>query len=325
MRISFKALLVAFLLPHILLPKDEITERAWNRIVPENSDDLLEIQARLQSLLPEVQGAVVSIEARDGAGSGIIVSKDGLVLTAAHVIGSSEKKMTVRLPNGERLPAISLGGSELSDAGMLKITKSGSWPFAKMAPRGSVSLGDWCFGLGHPGGFDQERGIVVRIGRVIGNKNETMQTDSRLLGGDSGGPLFDFDGRVIAIHSRISKKPDENFHVPIESFLANWEFFQNSKLFTLAQMEKGGFLGVACKETEKGVIVVEAIEGTVAEKSGLRPNDLILAVDGENIDNREELTILLATKNPSDEIKLEYEREGSAQSLKIKLGERPEE
>jgi len=325
MRIPFKALLVAFLLPHILLPKDDATERAWNRIVPENSDDLLEIQLRLQSLLPEVQGAVVSIEATDGAGSGVIVSKDGLVLTAAHVIGSSGKKMTVRLPNGERLPAISLGGSELSDAGMLKITKSGSWPFAKMAPRGSVSLGDWCFGLGHPGGFDQERGIVVRIGRVISNKNETMQTDSRLLGGDSGGPLFDFDGRVIAIHSRISKKPDENFHVPIESFLANWEFFQNSKLFTIAQMEKGGFLGVACKETEKGVIVVEAIEGTVAEKSGLRPNDLILAVDGENIDNREELTILLATKKPSDEIKLEYEREGSAQSLTIKLGERPEE
>ena len=214
--------------------------------------------------------------------------------------------MTVRLPNGERLPAISLGGSELSDAGMLKITQSGSWPFAKMAPRGSVSLGDWCFGLGHPGGYDEERGIVVRIGRVIGNKNETMQTDSRLLGGDSGGPLFDFDGQVIAIHSRISKKPDENFHVPIESFLANWKFFQNSKLFTIAQMEKGGFLGVSCKETEKGLIVVEAIEGTVAEKSGLRPNDVILAVDGESIDNREELTILLASKRPSDEIKLEY-------------------
>ena len=113
---------MASLLPHILLPKDETTERAWNRIVPENSDDLLEIQARLQSLLPEVQGAVVSIEAKDGAGSGVIISKDGLVLTAAHVIGSSKKKMTVRLPNGERLPAISLGGSELSDAGMLKIT-----------------------------------------------------------------------------------------------------------------------------------------------------------------------------------------------------------
>ena len=70
MRSSFKVLLVASLLPHILLPKDETTERAWNRIVPENSDDLLEIQARLQSLLPEVQGAVVSIEARMVRGAG---------------------------------------------------------------------------------------------------------------------------------------------------------------------------------------------------------------------------------------------------------------
>ena len=316
-------MMATFLLP-ILSAEDE-ADHAWNQIVPQNSDDLLEIQDRLQSLLPKVQGAVVSIEASDGAGSGVIISKDGLVLTAAHVIGTSNKKMSVRLPNGKRFPAISLGGSELSDAGMLKITKAGSWPYAKMAPRGSASLGDWCFGLGHPGGFDKERGIVVRVGRVIGNKDETMQTDSRLLGGDSGGPLFDFHGQVIAIHSRISKQPDENFHVPIESFLANWDFFQNSKLFTLAQMEKGGFLGVSCKETTDGVKVIEAIEGSAAEKSGLQTNDVILAVNGEKIDNREELTILLASKKPSDEIKLEYQRDGKSQSLKIKLGNRPRE
>ena len=90
-------------------------------------------------------------------------------------------------------------------------------------------------------------------------------------------------------------------------------------------MQKGGFLGVACKETGGSVIVVEAIEGTAAEQSGLQPNDIILAVDGESIDNREELTILLASKNPRDEIKLEYQREGRTQSLKIKLGKRPEE
>ena len=100
-----------------------------------------------------------------------------------------------------------------------------------------------------------------------------------------------------------------------------------SKLKTLYHCPNGKrrLLGVSCKETEKGLIVVEAIEGTVAEKSGLRPNDVILAVDGESIDNREELTILLASKRPSDEIKLEYEREGNAQSLKITLGERPNE
>ena len=78
-----------------------------------------------------------------------------------------------------------------------------------------------------------------------------MQTDSRLLGGDSGGPLFDFDGKVIAIHSRISKRPDQNFHVPIESFRANWDFFRKEKLLTNEKIEKGGFLGVSCEERKK--------------------------------------------------------------------------
>ncbi len=309
----------------LFLPAEENQSKAWELPVPSNPKELLEIQERLQALLPTVQDALVSIEANDGAGSGIIVSEDGLVLTAAHVIGKSNKKMFVRLPNGQRAPAVSLGGSELSDAGMLKITKAGPWPFVEMAPKGSSQLGDWCFGLGHPGGFDKERGFVVRLGRVIGRKDETMRTDSRLLGGDSGGPLFDFNGRVIAIHSRISKKPDENFHVPIESYLANWEFFQNETLFTMEKMEKGGFLGVACKEDQGGLIVVETIKETPAERSGLQPDDLLVSIDEQKIDTREELTILIASKNPGDEIKLEYQRNGKSMSSKIKLEKRPDE
>lgn len=322
---SYPILLFGVFFLRLFLPAEENQGKAWELPVPSNPQELLEIQNRLQFLLPKVQGALVSIEADDGAGSGIIVSKDGIVLTAAHVIGKSNKKMFVRLPNGKRAPAVSLGGSELSDAGMLKITKAGPWPFAEMAPQGSSQLGDWCFGLGHPGGFDKERGLVVRLGRVIGRKDETMRTDSRLLGGDSGGPLFDFKGRVIAIHSRISKKPDENFHVPVESYLANWEFFQNETLFTMEKMEKGGFLGVACKEAKGGVLVVEAIKETPAESSGLQPDDLLISIDEQKIDNREELTILIASKNPGDEIKLEYQRNGKSMSSKIKLGKRPGE
>ena len=84
---------------------------------------------------------------------------------------------------------------------MLQITKKKKWPFVKMAEPQTSNIGDWCFGLGHPGGFDKDRGIVVRIGRVIAHQDETIQTDSRLLGGDSGGPLFDFEGRLIGIHT----------------------------------------------------------------------------------------------------------------------------
>ena len=320
MRLALVIILALF--PYMCLQaKEEVS--AWNRTVPRGPDDLLEIQERMQSLLPKVRKALVSIESNGGAGSGIIVSEDGLVLTAAHVIGSSGKTMSVRLPNGKRLPAVSLGGSEISDGGMLKITKSGSWPFVEMAPRGSASIGDWCFGLGHPGGFDKERGIVIRIGRVIAKKEETMRTDSRLLGGDSGGPLFDFDGRVIGIHSRISKEPDENFHVPIESFRANWDFFKDGKLFTMEQLSKGGFLGVACEEREKGIFVTEALDRTPAKKAGLKSDDLIVSIDGERIETTEELIILIGSKKPGMEIKLEYRREDKSLSSKIKLGERP--
>ena len=81
---------------------------------------MLEIQAKLRKLIALTKHTLVSIEAGDGAGSGVIISEDGLVLTAAHVIGKTGKKMHIRMHDGRRIPAVSLGGSELSDAGMLK-------------------------------------------------------------------------------------------------------------------------------------------------------------------------------------------------------------
>ena len=215
---------------------DIISTKSWHKQVPQGIEDLEAIQERLRSLLPQTKAALVSIEAMDGAGSGVIVSEDGLVLTAAHVIGTTEK-MFVRLPDGKRAPAVSLGGSEISDAGMLQITKKRNGLSFKWLPQNTSEVGDWCFDLGHPGGFDKKRGIVVRIGKVIANRDETMQTDSRLLGGDSGGPLFDFEGRLIAIHSRVSQLPDQNFHVPIDCFHANWNFFKNQDLITYEKMQ----------------------------------------------------------------------------------------
>ncbi|MBP52142.1 MAG: hypothetical protein CMI27_03245 [Opitutae bacterium] len=296
----------------------------WHKKVPENQNDLRIIQSHLQTLLPACEKAVVAIEVNDGAGSGVIISEDGLVLTAAHVIGKSGRKLSVRLADGTKASAVSLGGSEISDAGMIKITGPGPWPYTKIAPSGSTSIGDWCFALGHPGGFDKKRGIIVRVGRVIAQKDETMQTDSRLLGGDSGGPLFDFDGNVIAIHSRISRAPDENYHVPVDSFHANWDFFKNQKLLTLDDLVKGGFLGLSCEEYEaSGLLVTKIVEETPAEKSGLLKDDILLSLNGEKLDTREELTILVSSMNAGDLIVLEYLRNGKLLSSKIKLGNRP--
>lgn len=299
---------------------DVVETEAWRKKVPENKKDLYAIQHRLQELLPKAKKGLVAIEANDGAGSGVIISPEGLILTAAHVIGKTGKKMKVRFANGKRASAISLGGSELSDAGMLKIIDEGPWPFVDMAKNQSSEIGDWCFGLGHPGGFDAKRGIVVRIGRIIGKKDETMQTDSRLLGGDSGGPLFDFQGKVIAIHSRISQKPDQNFHVPIESFQANWDFFKNQDLLTFNEIEKGGFLGVACEEEEDGLLVKSIVPNSAAAEAGLQAGDVLVKIDDQWVNNREKLTILISSKKPNEEVSIEYKRENTTNHIQLKLG-----
>ena len=302
------------------LDADVVETEAWRKKFPENKKDLYAIQHRLQELLPKAKKGLVAIEANDGAGSGVIISSQGLILTAAHVIGKTGKKMKVRFANGKRASAISLGGSELSDAGMLKIIDEGPWPFVDMAENQSSQIGDWCFGLGHPGGFDAKRGVVVRIGRIIGKKDETMQTDSRLLGGDSGGPLFDFQGKVIAIHSRISQKPDQNFHVPIESFQANWDFFKNQDLLTFNEIEKGGFLGVACEEEEDGLLVKSIVPNSAAAEAGLKAGDVLVKVDDQWVNNREKLTIIISSKKPNEEVSIEYRRENTTNSIQLKLG-----
>ena len=149
--------------------------------------------------------------------------------------------MKVIFSGGEQTNAVSLGGSELSDAGLLRITEQGEWQSADMAAARSSGVGNWCFALGHPNGFDVHRGIVLRVGRIIQKREETIQTDCRLLGGDSGGPLFSIDGQVIVQNSRISGSPEDNFHTSIESFISNWDYFLHEELHTLGSMYGGGF------------------------------------------------------------------------------------
>jgi len=295
---------------------------SWQKQAPTSVEDLLEIQARVQKIIPQVQGSVVCIEAEDGAGSGIVVSENGLILSAAHVIGESGRTMKIIFPDGSEVDAVSLGGSELSDAGMLQMVGKGPWNYVPMNPANLSKVGDWCFALGHPNGFDHQRGMVLRTGRLIYKEDETLQTDCRLLGGDSGGPLFSLDGKVIGIHSRISQDAEENFHTPIESFLSNWDFFLNEQMYTLNTMQSGGFLGVQCEETDVGLRILEVLQGTPAEKSGLLSGDILTFLDGNSLDTREKLTLLVSSRFPGDEIVLDYLRDDRQTSLKITLGTR---
>lgn len=298
--------------------------KAWEKKVPENKADLLAIQAQLQAVLPKAKTAVVALESGGGAGSGVIVSEDGLVLTAGHVSGKPGREVNIVLPDGRRVPAVTMGGSEISDSGMCKIKEEGKWPFVPMADKGEAKVGDWCFALGHPGGFEKKRGMVTRIGRIINKRHSTLRTDCRLLGGDSGGPLFNLEGKVIGIHSRVAMADDENFHAPIESYLEHWDLFQKGERISHKELQKGGFLGVGTEETVDGLKILQVVKASAAAKGGLRIGDVITAIDGDPMDSREELSIVVGSKEPGEEVVIDLRRGDSELTISLELDKRPE-
>ncbi|MDB6119233.1 MAG: hypothetical protein JWO08_3014, partial [Verrucomicrobiaceae bacterium] len=185
--------------------------------------ELMDVQKSVKNALPMVRPAVVALETRDVAASGVIVTPDGLILTAAHVICKPEAKaeaglrFKIILSDGRETMGTALGMDTATDAAMIQIDGSRSnWPFVDLNRNAAAALpGHWCFALGHPGGYDENRGDVLRVGKVLKTTANSLQTDCVLMGGDSGGPLFSITGALIGIHSQISEGRDQNVHVSL--------------------------------------------------------------------------------------------------------------
>lgn len=190
---------------------------------PGSVADLKAIEQRVQELLPKITPAVVGIRIGFAQGSGVIVSKDGYVLTAGHVSGEPGRPATVILPDGRQLKAKTLGRNGGLDSGMIKITDEGEWPYVEMGNSSALKRGQWVLAIGQPGGFRPNRTPVVRVGRVLVANPILIRTDCTLVGGDSGGPLFDMNGKVVGIHSRIGNNITENIHVPVDPYRKTWD------------------------------------------------------------------------------------------------------
>lgn len=295
---------------------------------PEGRKDLEAIQKSLISALPKARAATVCIELKDGSGSGVIVSPDGLILTAAHVATGVKKKVTVELEDGTKLKAETLGLVADKDAAMIKITEPGTYPYVEIDRSATTLLGDWVFALGHSGGFDKERGSVVRLGRLVRIAGSTFQSDCMLIGGDSGGPLFDMSGRLIAIHSRVGQQLQVNMHVPMAEYISNWDGMMKGEFIgegPYAQLpEKGnGFLGLATEPHAKGGLRVMKVGSmSPAEEAGVKEGDILLKLNGTELKTREQMQELLKEMSAGDEVTLDMERGGKPKTFTFELGER---
>lgn len=192
-------------------------------------------QEHTRAQYDKILAATVGIHLEDSSGSGVIVSEDGYILTAAHVIMVPGDIFEIELSDGRKVKAKSLGMDHDWDAGLAKIQVAGKWPHVPMAKE-PPQPGSWCLATGHPGGIFTERKPPLRLGRVlvVGDGTdplEGIQTDATVYPGDSGGPLFNLQGEVIAIHSNIGYDVLENQHVPVEIYRKKWDDFVAGKEF----------------------------------------------------------------------------------------------
>jgi serine protease Do len=301
--------------------------RALTKPAPENVADLKAIQEQVKKVLQKVVPCTVGLQVGGASGSGVIVSADGYVLTAAHVSGKPGRAVTLILHDGRTVKGKTLGANRGMDSGLIKITDKGKWPFVPMGDSAALKVGQWCISTGHPGGYKKGRSPVVRLGRVVTADARRVRTDCTLVGGDSGGPLFDLAGRVIGIHASIGPSISSNFHVPVDTYKATWERLVASESWGGGLFGGGRpdapFMGAHFDENAKNCKIAEVRAGSPAEKAGLKPNDVVLKIDNHKVGDVEELRGVLRKKKAGEEITLEVQRGEETKNIKLTLGKVP--
>ena len=290
--------------------------------------ELQKLDRQIVDMSKRAQPATVCLVSMDGrgSGSGVVVSEDGLILTAAHVTSSMPNGVVVIFPDGTRKAGEILGADYDRDASMVQITDEGKYPFVSTGQSNGLQRNQWTVALGHSGGFDPTRKPPVRLGRVLAN-TDFVVTDTAVVGGDSGGPLFDVEGRVIGIHSNIGMTLSENRHVPIEVYLSQWEKLKEGKTSGRrfnsnpqpVQSPDRPMLGVQLGAGEGGVLVTEVVPNSPAEKAGLKGGDLIIKVNGKEVSEPDGLIRLVGEFKAGDEISFVFRRNGAEKSGKATL------
>ena len=292
---------------------------AFTKAIPGSIADLKLIEQHVKTLVTRVSPAVVSVEVGYASGSGVIISTDGLVLTAGHVCGKPNRNVIFTFPDGKTARGKTLGVDRDSDTGLMRITDAGPWPHAAMGDLEEAGIGDWVLALGHPGGFDPRRSLVVRLGRVIRLSPDVLQTDCTISPGDSGGPLFDMSGRVIGIHSAISSSVAENFHVPITAFYDTWDQLVNGESESSKTPGPRAYLGATAVDDPAGCRLSLVENNSPAFKAGLRIDDLVLKIDDREIKISATFRRWLAEARPGETLNLEIKRGTKLMSLGVKL------
>jgi serine protease DegQ len=269
-------------------------------------------------------------------GSGVVVSPNGYILTNHHVVEAADE-IQVALADGKILPARVVGTDPETDLAVLKID-AGTLPTITFAQADSLQVGDWVLAVGNPFGVGQTvtAGIVSALGRThlgINTFENFIQTDAAINPGNSGGALVDAAGHLVgvnsAIYSRTGGSQGIGFAIPVS--IARQVMEQIVKSGSVTR----GWVGVEIQDltpelaesfnlkTAQGALIAGVLKGGPADAGGVRPGDILLAVNGKPVSDSASLLNLIAALKPGEKTELTVERKQQMLKISIAVGRRP--
>lgn len=276
---------------------------------------------------------------RRGLGSGVIVSEEGYVLTNNHVIDNTDE-IKVRLFNGEEVEAELIGTDPETDIAVLKIEVE-NIPTVKLGDSDAAKVGSFVLAIGSPLSEDLAHtvsfGIVSARSRTLTNLTaygDYIQTDAAINPGNSGGALIDMNGELVGINSAIASRSGGNdgigFAIPTK--LAKRIMDDLIKDGTVSRGYIGMYSAGEVDRTmaqalglsrDKGIIVGQVVEDSPAEKAGLKEEDIIVSLNGEEVSDYDAFRLNVANFKPNDQVDLLVIRDGVEKKISVTLGIRP--
>ena len=270
-------------------------------------------------------------------GSGFIISPDGYVMTNYHVVKDADE-IIVRLSDRRELMGEVVGVDKRSDVALLKI-EANNLPVARIGKSSDLQVGEWVLAIGSPFGFDHSAtaGIVSAKGRSLPSENYVpfIQTDVAINPGNSGGPLFNQEGEVVGVNSQIYSRTGGymglSFAIPIEVAIDVAD-----QLKTSGRVSRG-WLGVLIQDVTRdlaesfgmqqprGALVAKVLPNSPAESAGIEVGDVIVKFDNKEVIKSSSLPPIVGSSKVGVKLPVEIIRSARNQTIKVKLGELPEE
>jgi putative serine protease PepD len=293
------------------------------------------LQSQFVSVVKKVGPSVVLIENSSGLGSGVVFDAKGDIVTNAHVVGS-DKTFRVSTGDGRQMAATLVGSFPTDDLAVIKAEKSDLTP-ATFGDSSKLVVGDLVMAVGNPLGLQSSitEGIVSALGRTVPEPGgaalpNLVQTSAAINPGNSGGALVDLHGNVIGIPTLAATDPTLGGVAPgigfaIPSNTASdiaTQFVQNGKVVSSHRAYLGTRTGSV--QSAPGVLVFSVDPGGPAAKAGIKPGDLITAVDGKPTPDPAVLAIVLAQLSPGQTVKVKVvHSDGATAEVDVTLGELP--